>query len=1501
MLSAELRSRLASFRLKLTQLPGILSGVSDLELELDELGKVLGSLQEEAQSLGWAVQGERKQERERQAREAEALPEPVAAPATPAPAPRAAAPQAEPYVPPISIRLPQLTGPQVLAWSGGVVTLLGIIFFFVLATNRGWIGPEERVLMGGIASALVFATGVWARRSFESTTSALTAVGAGIAGGYATLLAAAALYDLLPPAAALVVAAAIAAVGVWTALAWDSETVAAFGLIGAMLVPATMIFQGGVTTIGTAFVAAALIAAGVVSLRRRWDGLLIAASVAGAPQIALLVLRHDVRPSSALPVAAVFWLTYVALGVVRQLVDERKTLQTLPVSLLFTSVGVAAVSVARQFHSYADVTTPRGLTLLAVAAGYGAIGAVLFLRRLNRDLAALAIALGLTAAAVAGADLLSGATLAISWSAEAAVLGWLAWLTSEARFRLSAVAYLSLALGHVLVIDAPPTHLFTIVHDPAAGMASVGAVIFAALAIAAFSKTSTRPALSALDFVICSPLVLYGSALALLRLADVFASGERSSFALGHVLVVALLAALSLLFVTLGSGRGDPLVRLGGLGLLGITLAEVVFLITLNSDLRWYGLFPFAGALYGVALAETVLGETKAGTMPEVASVALPACAFSAAAGLYELAGTTREGLIGLAIAAVIALTAVPLARKRELRDASTLFWLVALALGVYDVQLLLSGQALALTLAGSALALLALSEWTKERRLELAAIGAGAWSLGHVFWFDSPPKVFLQQVSSPLHGLPSLLALIVIALGFVWRLRRETFPRHASSWALVAVGALALLASWLVVLGIGNEAGGGSTSFDWAQGTATMMLAGSGAIAIALGRGRFHPRLWLFGAGAVAVALLKLVALDLGKLNPTSKGTVMLALAAFLLVAALAEELLGEDLDFARPWTGLAPFNLAAMPVVVALAVAGIEAVVARVEVAGIDLAASLEIATGAALFGLALALRLLRRDAATLLGAAASCGYLAGLIVLVTRSSALSSHDIALALSLTVLLLAVCLRLSGETRILFPLTGAVVGAIAFTLSGWTPPAHLIRVTSHPDSGILVLLALSLALNAAASSARAAEGFDWRLVYFVATGVSVLYAISLLILDVAQRLQLGSTNATSFERGQVVLIALAGISALVVRELSRRTRDGFSLVALAVVLGALALLDLGYQWSHFGAYERTAACTALALCALVASLREQLTAGRPGLGLAPLVLAPGGFGLAVIANHQAFGPVRNQGLGLIGLAAAAALLASALYRYEREQRDFAVLFAAIAVVLAVVGIEMTDTIVVFALALLVLLVAFGSLRAGDWRLLALALVPVAVGLATSLGGQASPRFFFTASQHPGRGVPALASLIAAGAVLAWAARRARVSDDWIVLVEEITRYLRWAFGVGALYLLSLTVLEIAQLVSPGTLATGLQRGHTAMSACWGVLGLVLLYLGLTRISSAIRLGGLTLLGASVAKLFLYDLPSLSSVQRAVSFLAVGVMLMVGGFFYQRVAARLTEEQSHRS
>src|SRR5262249_42203241 len=140
-----------------------------------------------------------------------------AAPGAPTPEPSAhgpapAAPPIEPprvdqrpTAPPLKwyeasheLRLSSLLGARALAWAGGIVTVLGIVLFFALAVNRGWIGPGARVVLGALASAIVFAGGVYLRRLFGETYSALSAVGAGIAGGYATLLAAGPHYDLLP-------------------------------------------------------------------------------------------------------------------------------------------------------------------------------------------------------------------------------------------------------------------------------------------------------------------------------------------------------------------------------------------------------------------------------------------------------------------------------------------------------------------------------------------------------------------------------------------------------------------------------------------------------------------------------------------------------------------------------------------------------------------------------------------------------------------------------------------------------------------------------------------------------------------------------------------------------------------------------------------------------------------------------------------------------------------------------------------------------------------------------------------------------------------------------------------------------------------------------------------------------------------------------------------------------------------------------------------------------
>ena len=81
------------------------------------------------------------------------------------------------------------------------------------------------------------------------------------------------------------------------------------------------------------------------------------------------------------------------------------------------------------------------------------------------------------------------------------------------------------------------------------------------------------------------------------------------------------------------------------------------------------------------------------------------------------------------------------------------------------------------------------------------------------------------------------------------------------------------------------------------------------------------------------------------------------------------------------------------------------------------------------------------------------------------------------------------------------------------------------------------------------------------------------------------------------------------------------------------------------------------------------------------------------------------------------------------------------------------------------------------------------------------------------------------------------------------------------------------------------------------MSALWGLCAFALLALGLARRSRALRLAALALFGLVLAKIFTYDLAGLSSLARAVSFLAVGGLLLLAAFLYERLSERREERR----
>jgi uncharacterized membrane protein len=117
----------------------------------------------------------------------------------------------------------------------------------------------------------------------------------------------------------------------------------------------------------------------------------------------------------------------------------------------------------------------------------------------------------------------------------------------------------------------------------------------------------------------------------------------------------------------------------------------------------------------------------------------------------------------------------------------------------------------------------------------------------------------------------------------------------------------------------------------------------------------------------------------------------------------------------------------------------------------------------------------------------------------------------------------------------------------------------------------------------------------------------------------------------------------------------------------------------------------------------------------------------------------------------------------------------------------------------------------------------------------------------------------------------------------------------RWLLGGAAGVLLYLASVAIITAFQPeaGVAQTLLdlsvrQQGQVLLSACWSVVGLVGLVIGLRRNHAFVRNVSLGLLLATVGKVFLYDLSTLTSIYRVASFIALGLLLLAGAFAYQR-------------
>jgi hypothetical protein len=871
----------------------------EVERRLNLFAQRLAELQRELAEIRRLAEGERPA----------APPAPAPQPPPPSlPKPRPAPepqPERGPSVWDREVDFGQLLGAKGLAWAGGIVTVLGVVFFFVLAVNRGWIGPIERVGLGALASLLVFAGGLWLHRRYGPTYSAYGAVGAGLAGGYATLVAAAALYGLVSDLQALAIAAAIAAVGVATSLVWGSELVAGIGLIGATLIPMIVLFEEDLSPLGTGFAGIVFAATAIVAVSRRWPWLLAAGFVASLPQIAILVADGDATDWDRVILAALFAALYVGAAAALHWSGEDEGLPTLSATMIVFAGVIAGATGAALFDG-----DDRGWIIVAAAGAFGALAAAVFPRPADRDLSALLGAIALALAAVGLAIVLDGPSLAIAWAAEAAVLAWLARRIDEPRYSVAALVYLS-AAAVAAVIEAPPADLYEAVADPAGGALAPLAVAVGAAFVAFYSREWTsEPRSTTGFFAFFEPLMTSfreshrlwrGTSAWLSGIAGVYAAslgvlaatqelGDAPvviAFERGHVLVAGLWSLFALGLVLAERRLGSVQLRTGGLLLAGATFvhAATFGVSELTGDRRGWLLLVGAAGLLAVAFADAVpVRPTEAALWPSILAVGSTGLAFF---GLAQLVGDGRnEGLAWLGLAAVLGMLAALVLRVE--RDFATVLWTLGAMVAAIGFATVFTGNWLVLAWSATAAGLAILSALVNEERLVYGAAGYLALGLTYTLADLAAPRDFFSANTEPAAGVPSVALVVGAALVTLLFGRLPALAERLRGFAVAGVAVLAMYGLSLTILGLFQVIGtaGFETDFQRGHSAVSAMWGVIGLITLYVGLTREVRVLRLAGFALFGLALAKLFLYDLANLSSITRALSFLAVGGVLLLA---------------------------------------------------------------------------------------------------------------------------------------------------------------------------------------------------------------------------------------------------------------------------------------------------------------------------------------------------------------------------------------------------------------------------------------------------------------------------------------------------------------------------------------------------------------------------------------------------------------------------------------
>ena len=499
-------------------------------------------------------------------------------------------PQPPEFNPMSKFEFERVFGGRILAWVGGLATLLGVVFLMRSAVDSSWFTETVRALLAAFGSLSLLGVGVWLHERRGRSELARLLVAVAIPGLYATTVVSTQTYDLISPVLGLEAASLIGLVGVAIAVRWSSMLVGSVGILGALAAP---ILVGTASEGGSiAFVAVALAAGVGVLLWQRWNWLALGAFAVSAPQLIAWIWSSGfvsfdsgiASPSEptllVLAVLVGFWVLYAAAAFGFELRNRGE--ERLPVSswlLLLSSslfvVGAGAVVIG------GDSVLALDAWIFGFAASHFLLGAAASRFGVHREIGSLLIAGGIGLAGLGTVSAFDGPMVVAVFAAIASALAYLStWadttpapaLSDAKRLLLTACAFVGFAIAHVLVVEAPLSAIAEGVDDLGSSLVAIGSCAVAALACWYFGRDVDDRVGAAAGFVSAISFVYLGS-VAIIDVVGNDPSGEGRE--IGQAWLSAFWAAAGLGAVVFGMVRRSVNVRIGGLLLLALTIGKV--------------------------------------------------------------------------------------------------------------------------------------------------------------------------------------------------------------------------------------------------------------------------------------------------------------------------------------------------------------------------------------------------------------------------------------------------------------------------------------------------------------------------------------------------------------------------------------------------------------------------------------------------------------------------------------------------------------------------------------------------------------------------------------------------------------------------------------------------------------------------------------------------------------------------------------------------------------